>query len=629
MDEKPLVERTHRLLSRITIGGWSVLTAPPVQPASNRSPARKGWPRPHHPRGVPVLCAAVLTATLAVAVQSVGLPAAQGEPLADCWPSDNGDPVLTSVTLSQTQVDVTDAAKTVRVTAAAEDTGGPGPAVGLRRVDVYVVDRSNKFDPYHHVRMQPTTAGEWTGQLRVPRWSTPGVWRIATVDLTDKVGQGISYGGENSRDLTAVPGLHEVQVTSGVTDSTAPVLSGLAIRPHAIDVRRRHLVHLTARARDPETGVSQAWVALVAPSESASRVARLHQVAGTAHTWSGRIRMGPWIPGGAWEVYAVLLVNHTGRIRVVFYRGLGRLGFDRDLRVTGTRRDTTAPALTSLRLTPAAVDVRTASHTVTLTVRARDTGSGIRWMSAGIWGLGASTGAGLTLVSGDRHRGLWRGAARFRTCPSVSGRWQLAVFIGDRTDNIANYLSTTLRHLGLPTHIRVTARPDALRPRVHGVGYRVSLDSPLRLRFSEAVDGIDNGSAPVVTLDLNTDASGPQVTGHWVCRDGTRTPTSCATGQVRYAAFWPDAPLQPTGYFVMLNPEHSLQITDLAGNPFDRAGVDFEATTKSASRNPATHSPRGQVDAERLAQHPRTPQCVRPAIRWFSQHGIATGHTGP
>ncbi len=621
------VKRAHRFLLGPAVGGVAVLMALPATAAPSRSHGRA---RGHHRRrrqGLSMLCASVLAATLAIAVQSVQLPAAHAEPLGDCWGSDNGDPVLTSVTLSQSQVDVTDAAQTVRVTAAADDTGGPGPAVGLRRVDVYIVDRSND---YHHVRMSQTMAGEWTGKLIVPRWWAPGIWRIETVELVDRAGQYVFYGGEDSRDLTAVPGIHRLQVTSGVTDSTAPVLSGFAIRPHAVDVRRRHFVHVTARARDDETGVSQVWVALVAPSESASVVARLHKVAGTAHTWRGRLRMRRWVPAGTWKVYAVLLVNHTGRVRPVWYRGLGRLGFDRDLRVVGTSRDSTAPQLTSLRLAPAAVDVRTAGDTVTLTVRARDIGSGIRWMSAGISGPGASTETGLTLVSGDRHHGLWRGTARFARCPSVSGRWQLAVYIGDRTDNLANYGPSRLRHLGLPSHVRVTARPDALPPRVHGVGYRVSLNGPLRLRFSEAVNGIDAVSATVASFNLNTAAGGPPIAGQWRCRTDTGALTSCTTGQVRSAAFWPDTPLQPTGYFVELNPEHSLQITDMAGNPFDRDGAVFEAAAKqSAGQNHAAHSTRGQVGPERLAHHPPPAQCLCPATRWFSKHGIAAGRAAP
>jgi hypothetical protein len=45
---------------------------------------------------------------------------------------------------------------------------------------------------------------------------------------------------------------------------------------------------------------------------------------------------------------------------------------------------------------------------------------------------------------------------------------------------------------------------------------------------------------------------------------------------VRKAAFHPDTPLDPDRFArVILNPEHQLGVTDLAGNPYDRAEVRF------------------------------------------------------
>jgi hypothetical protein len=44
--------------------------------------------------------------------------------------------------------------------------------------------------------------------------------------------------------------------------------------------------------------------------------------------------------------------------------------------------------------------------------------------------------------------------------------------------------------------------------------------------------------------------------------------TDCATGQVRTARFSPNGPLAGSSYYtVILNPEFSLGVTDLAGNP--------------------------------------------------------------
>jgi hypothetical protein len=45
--------------------------------------------------------------------------------------------------------------------------------------------------------------------------------------------------------------------------------------------------------------------------------------------------------------------------------------------------------------------------------------------------------------------------------------------------------------------------------------------------------------------------------------------TSCATGTVRRATFTPTGTTSGQ-LFVLLNPEHSLGVTDLAGNPVGR-----------------------------------------------------------
>ena len=70
--------------------------------------------------------------------------------------------------------------------------------------------------------------------------------------------------------------------------------------------------------------------------------------------------------------------------------------------------------------------------------------------------------------------------------------------------------------------------------------------------------------------------SGPILPGTWTCATGTGAATSCATGDVRKATFDPTADLTEFESYVMeLNPEHQLAVTDLAGNPFDRAQLYF------------------------------------------------------
>ena len=64
---------------------------------------------------------------------------------------------------------------------------------------------------------------------------------------------------------------------------------------------------------------------------------------------------------------------------------------------------------------------------------------------------------------------------------------------------------------------------------------------------------------------------GPPLPAAWVCRDAANALMDCQAGMVRVARFRPTDPLAAgREYTVTLNPEFSLDMTDLAGNPFRR-----------------------------------------------------------
>jgi hypothetical protein len=71
----------------------------------------------------------------------------------------------------------------------------------------------------------------------------------------------------------------------------------------------------------------------------------------------------------------------------------------------------------------------------------------------------------------------------------------------------------------------------------------------------------------------------PPVPGSWTCRDVRDAVTSCATGRVRTAAFTPTTPFTPlSDYQVELNPEHTLGLVDMAGNPAQPGGRVFRTS---------------------------------------------------
>ena len=131
------------------------------------------------------------------------------------------------------------------------------------------------------------------------------------------------------------------------------------------------------------------------------------------------------------------------------------------------------------------------------------------------------------------------------------------------------YNAARLAEEGWTSRIAVTAA-DHIVP-LSGTSDRpVPVVGPIAVWFSENVNGVTSSSVLVRRLIGDFD-QGPPIAGAWVCRDRAKALTDCQTGAAVVARFWPTDPLAPRReYVVTLNPEFSLDVTDLAGNPFRR-----------------------------------------------------------
>ena len=133
----------------------------------------------------------------------------------------------------------------------------------------------------------------------------------------------------------------------------------------------------------------------------------------------------------------------------------------------------------------------------------------------------------------------------------------------------------------MPSTVQVTALPPARPPRVTVERHTHVPTGRVTLRFARGVSGIDTASAPVRRASAvdETRPSGPPLTGAWTCRTHAGVVTSCASGAVRSAVFRPSDPFTAhRAYLLELNPEHTLQITDARGNPYDRDTQYFRVT---------------------------------------------------
>jgi hypothetical protein len=436
----------------------------------------------------------------------------------------------------------------VTLTVTVTDTGGPGPAAGVGRVLAQLWGPQGKVAPENPVRMQHVVGDTWTVRLALPRGSVPGTYtaHLAVHDLAGNVA--LAGAGTD----VALPSAAVTAIS--FADTAAPRLMTLRLNRTTVDTSTKaaHLT-VTARATDARAGVKR--VLVTAGNDQRSASVLLQRVSGTTADgrWRGTLTVPRWLGDTTWRLQ-VGVVDEVVNVRTYGWAALGALRHaDRTITVR-SRSDGAAPR-GKLTVTPTSVDVRSQPLHVTLRVRARDAGSGVRGVRVLLIDPDRADGSrevALHRISGTRHNGVWSAAATISSC-AIAGTWRTEVEVTDRS------LRSRQSRAGLPT-LEVVAN-DNLAPTV--VRTSTASGTPV-LDFDEDATGITSASAPVIAGD-----GGAPVAGTWTCTDATGATTSCASGTVRRAAFTPAA--STTGQlFVLLNPEHSLGVTDLAGNPAGR-----------------------------------------------------------
>jgi hypothetical protein len=496
--------------------------------------------------GYVVAAAVVVPLALLPGTPVSAAPAATA--LSGCVPSDNGDPVVGSATTAPTTVDTTRRTAVVALTVAVTDTGGPGEAAGVGRVLAQLWGPQGKVAPEHPVRMRHGAGDTWTARLAVPRGSVPGTYtaHLAVHDLAGNV----ALAGAG----TDMPLPSAAVTVNSVADSRAPRLMTLRLGRTTVDTRAKPAhVTVTARATDGRAGVKR--VLVTAGNDRRSTSVLLRRVSGTATDgrWRGALTVPRWLGTTTWRLQ-VGVVDGVVNARTYGWAALGALKHaDRAITVR-SRADKAAPR-GALTVTPTTVNVGSQPQVLTLQVHARDAGSGVAGVRVLLLDpVGSDSGREVALhrTSGSPRDGVWSAAVTISTC-AIGGSWRTELEVTDRSLRSAQY------RVGLPT-LEVVAN-DNQAPTV--VRTSTGSGTPV-LDFDEDVTGITPTSAPVIAAD-----GGVPVAGAWTCTDVTGATTSCAAGTVRRAAFTPVAP-STSQLFVLLNPEHSLGVTDLAGNPVGR-----------------------------------------------------------
>lgn len=499
-------------------------------------------------------CAALLLASLGGGLAAA--PSQAAVPLNDCVRTDNGDPVVTSLAIKPRRVDVTDGPQIVTVLLTAADTGGPGPPTGIKRL-------SGTLGKGRSVSFRPVSSDRWRGRVTL----LPGT------GLPDRLGLLVSFrdgsGGAGSwltaDDLVAAGFDPYLRVRDrSPVDTQRPALATLHLSHSRVDSRQGpREVEVRARLRDNLSGVGRVTV------ETDAARTRLHLVRGTRlnGTWKGRLTIGQWV-GTHTAPLSVKVFDRAGTRRIYSRTALRDNGFPDRLDIVA-RHDATAPLPTLASDLPEVLDVRSTDASFPVRLHVVDAGSGTATVSASLQtshGLNRAPSTALSLTAGTPANGYWEGSVRMPHCSASSDSYQLFV----RAIDVRGATRT-------PTFedhsVEVTAGDHTVQP---ASGRVTTWQHPavVQMTFGEDVLGISSGSAVVRRVLYSPELSSSDVAGSWSCADGAGTGVSCAEGPVRIATYTlSEPPVTGVDHQVLLNPEHVLDVTDLAGNPFRRVEV--------------------------------------------------------
>lgn len=175
-------------------------------------------------------------------------------------------PVVTAVTLSPAQVDVSTADATVEfVVTAAADAGMRGVSVQLQAV------RPNEF--FYQFQSCSSAAapaagtsrvGTWKCTAQIPQGSIGGAWTLNRVTAVDSAGNITSYSAEQ---LPAAGISGTVQVVSANEDVISPVVTAFSVQPATVNLAAgAQVVEFTLTAKDAGTGLWAGGARLSPPS---------------------------------------------------------------------------------------------------------------------------------------------------------------------------------------------------------------------------------------------------------------------------------------------------------------------------------------------------------------------------
>jgi hypothetical protein len=273
-------------------------------------------------------------------------------------------------------------------------------------------------------------------------------------------------------------------------------------------------------------------------------------------TWSGRVRVPRWLGKQILEpvLYADYGRGYRPSARRYDSQRLHQLHFSSELAVV-SRLDTRKPSLKSLSLSPSSIDSTAGPEQVTVTAKAADARSGVRYIDVngsirhGINGVAhgaypfAAAGVGFQ-SSADFHvrlrknaNGDWVGTTTVRRCVP-SGTYKLDADVRDVAGNDHNYSSTQLAKAGITSTVDVTSKHgDVVAPYVYSAA-TYGPERKLFLNFSEGVANVNTSTLTVYPLSpASTRYTKPATVTGITCSNGTETIDCSGSGDLVTSAY--------------------------------------------------------------------------------------------
>jgi hypothetical protein len=363
-------------------------------------------------------------------------------------------PVLTDLTLTPSEVDVSSADQPVEVTAHVSDN-----ISGVSYVGVAAASPDQKQGISTTLTRVGGSDNEavFAGTLTFHQFAAAGEWKITEVSLRDNAN---NYQPVDSAELQKMGLPNSIQV-SGAEDIEPPVLTDFDLTPTEVDVRSEdQLVEVTAHVSDNISGVSYVGVAAASPDQKQGISTTLTRVGGSDNeaVFAGTLTFHQFAASGKWNITEVSLRDNVNNYRPVGPAELQEAGLPYSVEVNGEiEPDTTMPQLLGLSIEPAQIDTSAEAQTVKLIAHIVDPSSVNKMVFSFDSPSGEATVSGGQFfgISGTALDGFYEIPVTFPQ-GSEPGEWNIsAVQLRDKNMNEGEMPRAELEEAGLPHTVLV------------------------------------------------------------------------------------------------------------------------------------------------------------------------------